>query len=150
MAASAPLRSPAAHASCMGLSTSPRPSQAWNAAYTGTVRYAAIRRRPTWRASSASAVGHTKMRATSSQSSPVTFRIRGTSAGASQFVIAAPASAAASRSIPGRRAASARPGGSAGGASSRNPCTPNVSYCSLTFSPASAERRKRSVSRARW
>src|SRR5918999_31781 len=38
MRASAPLRSPAAHASCIGLSTSPRPSHSWNAAYTGTVR----------------------------------------------------------------------------------------------------------------
>ncbi len=128
IAATAPRRSPACHASCMGLSASARPSQAWNAAYTGTVMYAVMRRRPMPRATSASAVGHTKIRAASSHSSPATARIAGTSDGASQFVIAASASAAASRSMPGRSAASARPGGTAGGGSSRNPRTAKVSY----------------------
>ena len=34
------------HASHIGRSASPRPSHSWNAAYTGTLRYAAIMRRP--------------------------------------------------------------------------------------------------------
>ena len=40
--------------------------------------------------------------------------------------------------------------GSGGGCSSRKLFTANVSYRSLTFSPASAARRKRSMSRERW
>jgi hypothetical protein len=40
-------------------------------------------------------------------------------------------------------------GGGSAGRSSRNFDTANVSYSSVTFSPASAERRNRSVSRDR-
>ena len=38
IAAVAVLRSPDAHASHIGRSSSPRPSHSWNFAYTGTVR----------------------------------------------------------------------------------------------------------------
>ena len=107
-------------------------------------------RRPMARATSASGVGQTKILATSSHPGPATSRTFATSPGDSQFVIAASASAAASLIICGRSAASASAGGSAGGASSRNPVTRNVGYFSVTFSPASALRRNRSVSLARW
>ncbi len=95
-------------------------------------------------------MGQTKILATSSHSGPAAARTMGTSPGASQFVIAASASAAASLIICGRSAASASAGGVAGTDSRRNPSTRNVSYCSVTFSPASARRRNRSMSRARW
>ena len=98
----------------------------------------------------ASAVGQTNSRAISSQSGPATARTAGASDGASQFVIAPSASDAASRTMPGRSAARASPGGWAGGGSSRKPLMAKLSYPALTFSPASAARRKSSVSRARW
>ena len=95
-------------------------------------------------------MGQTKIRAISSQSGPATARTVGTSDGASQLVMAPSASSAASATICGRSAARARAGGGSGGAASRNPVTVNVSPVMLTFSPASAGRRNRSVSRARW
>ena len=107
-------------------------------------------RRPMALAVAASSMGTTKIRAISSQSGPATARTLGTSAGASQLVIAPSARVAASRTIPGRRAASTSPGGCAGGGSRRNPRTVNVSNSPLTFSPASAGRRNFSVSLARW
>ncbi len=97
-----------------------------------------------------SVVGQTKIRAISSQSGPAAPRTLGTSAGESQFVIAASDSVAASLTICGRSAASASVGGTAGGGASRKPSTANVSYRSLTFSPANAARRNRSTSRERW
>ncbi len=89
------------------------------------------------------------MRAISSQSGPATARTAGTSAGESQFVIAPSDSSAARATIPGRSAARASAGGGTGAGSSRNPLMLNVSPSMETFSPASARRRKRSVSRAR-
>ena len=74
----------------------------------------------------------------------------GTSDGASQFVMAMPASAAASLTMPGRSAASASAGGTLGAGSSRKPSTENVSYSCVTLPPASASRRNRSMSRERW
>jgi len=102
------------------------------------------------RAASASVVGQTNTRAISSQSGPATARTAGTSPGASQFVIAPSACDAARAIMPGRSAARASAGGGCGAASSRKPCTLNVSYSSVTFSPARAARRNRSVSRERW
>ena len=95
-------------------------------------------------------MGQTKILATSSQSGPAAARTWGTSPGASQFVIAASASAAASLIICGRSAASASCGGVSGAGSRRNPSTRNVSYSCVTFSPARAWRRNRSMSLARW
>ena len=89
------------------------------------------------------------MRAISSQSGP-TARMAGTSAGESQFVIAPSDSSAARDTIPGRNAARASAGGGTGAGSSRKPLMLKVSPSMETFSPASARRRKRSVSRARW
>src|SRR6266542_1865744 len=145
-------RPPAAQARHIGSSRSPRPSQRWTAAYAGTVRYVAIRRRPTVRAYAVSSVGQTKMRATVSKpglAAPSSARTRERSATASQLRITPSASAAASRSIPDRRAASTIGGGLGGGRSNRKRRIVNVGYASSTASPVSARRRKRSTSRQR-
>src|SRR6478735_6651485 len=70
IAATAPFRSPAFHASHIGCNCSLRPSQAWNAAYTGTFRYAAMANLAPARTTSLFSLGQTKIRQTISFSSP--------------------------------------------------------------------------------
>ena len=59
------------------------------------------------------------------------------------------ASRPARLNMPGRRAARKIGGGCSTGRASRKPRTAKVSYSWSTFSPASADRRKRMVSRTR-
>src|SRR6478735_9917760 len=150
MTSVAPARSPACQASHIGRSTSPRPIHSWNAAYTGTFRYSATMRRPIARTVSRSVVGSTKMRAATSLPSPTMGATVFTSSAESQLTIAPSAARPASRNIPSRNAATRIGGGSARRMPSRKPFTVNVSYSAVTFSPASAARRKRTVSRTCW
>src|SRR5262245_18615969 len=99
MVASAAFRSPALHASHIGCSTGPRPSHSWNAAYTGTLRYAAIANLAELRTTSAFSLGQVKIRHTisfgvpsaASLTTPATFF---TSSADNQLMIAPSASRA--------------------------------------------------------
>ena len=73
-----------------------------------------------------------------------------TSSADSQLMMAPSPSRPARRSMPSRSAATRIGTGSGGTTPSLKPLTENVSYSWVTFSPASAWRRKRTMSRVRW
>ncbi len=158
-AATAALRSPRAHASHIGPSACPRPSHSWNARYTGTFRYAVMWRRLPRSDSGVGGSTLTMSRAVisiASGSRPAAFAAsrtsateRGTSSAESQLMMAPSPTSPATRSMPGRRAATWIGTGPATGRLRRKPSTESVRPENVTRSPASAARRTWTISRTR-
>ena len=143
----------------MGSSAPVRPSHSWKARYTGTLRYPVMWRRTTrsdsgvggstWimrRAVISMPSGSRPAFRAASRTTPTDF---GTSSGESQFKTAPSAASPATRSMPGRSAATWIGMGWIGGLVSLNPSTENVSPRNTTRSPASAGLRNWTISLTR-